>query len=94
MSSFDAIGLANHAVVLANSPKAPRCKGWDAKDPEGCWTHDARRHGPIDYCHGFRLFEEYGDAVKYAEGLDTPFLLGFDQMAQRWAVEPLDGNYG
>lgn len=72
----------------------PRCKGWDANDPEGCWTHDARRHGDIDYCQGFRLFNRYEDAVEYAEGLGTLFLLGFAQVAQRWAGEPLHDSYG
>ncbi len=54
-------------------PGAPRCRGWDAKDPDGCWMPKVP-----DYCHGFRLFEGYEDALEYAASLDTPSLLGFD----------------
>ena len=81
-----------HIVRLANSPKAPRCRGWDASDPAGYWMHDLPK--VPDYCHGFRLFEGYEDALVYAVSLDTPSLLGFDTEVQRWTVEPMAGDYG
>ena len=64
--------LAN-AVKLANSQAAPKCQGWDADDPKGCWTHDMDRSAPIDYTEGFRLFENYDDAVAYGETLEGTF---------------------
>ena len=90
------INLLSNAVRLANSPEAPRCQGWDANDPAGCWTHDGPAAGGIDYCDGFRLFEHYEDALAYGEilGKKAPFTLGFDEEIQRWVVTPLNGTYG
>ena len=89
MNPITCDSMINSIARLVLAPGAPRCKGWNPNDSTPTW-HSA----PIDYCHGFRLFAQYADAVEYAEGLDTPFLLMFDQVAQRWAVEPLDGAYG
>ncbi len=87
--------LFAHVVRLANSPQAPRCQGWDAEDPAGCWTHDMRKSTPIDYCDGFRLFAEVDAAEEYGAGLGGTFTLGFDTVVQRWAVTPLGiGTYG
>ena len=86
--------LAN-AVKLANSQAAPKCQGWDADDPKGCWTHDMDRSAPIDYTEGFRLFENYDDAVAYGETLEGTFTLGLDPEIDRWAVTPIGaGTYG
>ncbi len=80
--------LIANAARLANSPEAPKCRGWD---PERC---EAPKVG-IDYCDGFRLFVEYADAMEYGAGLGGTFTLGFDRVVQRWAVTPLgDGTYG
>lgn len=89
MTPFNA-SLAISAItskVLA--PGAPRCRGWDATDPAGCWMPKVR-----DYLHGFRLFDVYKDAMAYATSLKSPTLLGFDTVAQRWYVEPMSGDYG
>ncbi len=56
--------------------------------------HDAPRAAGIDYCDGFRLFDEFREAIIYAENLEGTSTLGFDPGAQKWAVTPLNDTYG
>ena len=93
MTPYQANQMIDAVAATALAPgalKVPR--GWDATDPDGCWMHDL--HKVPDYCHGFRLFDVYEEALAYAVSMDNPSLLGFDTEAQRWAVEPMEGDYG
>ncbi len=88
------MNLLAHTVRLANSPEAPQCQGWNPDDPAGCWTHDGPAPKGIDYCDGFRLFDDFYDALDYGATLGLTFTLGFDSDVQRWAITPLNGSYG
>lgn len=88
------MNLLAHTVRLANSPEAPRCQGWNPDDPAGCWMHDGPKDEGIDYCDGFKLFEDFYEALKYGETLESTFTLGFDSDIQRWVVTPMNGSYG
>ncbi len=92
MTPFTAHQMIDAVAAKVLAPGAPKCRGWDAMDPDGCWMHDL--HKVPDYCHGFKLFEEFYDALAYATDMDNPSLLGFDTEAQRWYVEPMAGEYG
>lgn len=87
--------LISNSVRLANSKDAPRCQGWDASDPDGCWMKDLDKLEAIDYTDGFRLFDDYDDALRYAETIDGTYLIRLDVEIDRWTVTPLGGGtYG
>lgn len=68
-------------------------KGWDAADPEGCWTHDYKKGEVIDYCDGFKMFATFDAAKAYADTLDYS-VIRLDNEWSAWTVTPLDAFYG
>ncbi len=79
---------------LINGWKLPKYKGWNPDDPDP-WAKDMAAMAGVDYAEGFRLFEDYDDALAYAETVDGTYTLGFDTVVDRWAVTPLSADsYG
>ncbi len=75
-------------------------KGWDAKDPAGCWTRDrtAQDHGgAVDF--GFWMFDTFEDAKAKADTMDFS-LVKFEMFTHggdpvnKWTVERFEAFYG
>ena len=75
-------------------------RGWDARDPAGCWTHDrtAQEHGgSVDF--GFWMFDTFEDAKVKADTLEFS-LIKFETFkhggegVSRWTVERFEAFYG
>lgn len=66
-------------------------KGWDARDPEGCWMKDLKTHEQIDYCEGKQAFYILVEAIEYAFTLKWWSLI-FDKQGNYWVVEEMDGH--
>lgn len=91
--------LAAHIHERLTTGKWKLPKGWDARDPAGCWTHDLDHSAPIDYCDGFKMFDTFQEAKDYADTLEFS-LIKFETFkhggedVSKWTVERFEAFYG
>jgi hypothetical protein len=93
MAMFDAVAAQVNKRMDGNDKFYKPPKGWDAKDPAGCWTHDYKKGAAIDYCDGFKMFVDMKSAREYADTLKYS-VMSFDTAVDMWTVTPLDAFYG